>query len=234
MTLNTFLTTISILLLAGCTGYRDANNSSNYSAFSGGFSDRKIGNGIYEIDVASAVNVVVSKSSVERVWDKRAKELCLGDFQKYKFMIDANINNKVTDIATQVTFTYYRLYATGYAVCNNSGLSQNEAIFLIETPSRLKAEKEARLNAVSSEDIERGCSNLKDVDQLESVGEVLFKRQLYQEAMSCFLNIYNIEKESPKKVDIYKRLGVMYEMGLGVDVDMDKATYWYKMAGFNQ
>jgi tetratricopeptide (TPR) repeat protein len=222
-------------LFAGCTAYHDANNSRNYSAFSGGFSDKKIDNGIYEIDVASAVNVVVSKSSVERVWDKRAKELCLGDFQKYKFKIDENINNKVTDITTQVTFKYYRLHAEGYAICNNGRLAYDEAISVIETPARLKAEKEARLNAFSSEDIERGCSSdLKDIDQLESVGEVLFKRQLYQDAMRCFLNIYNIEKESPKKVDIYKKLGVMYEMGLGVEVDTEQASYWYKLAGFNQ
>jgi TPR repeat protein len=49
--------------------------------------------------------------------------------------------------------------------------------------------------------------------------------------MACFLSIYEKDKNRLAKVEVYTQIGLMYEIGLGVQQNMKKAMQWYNLAG---
>jgi len=70
-----------------------------------------------------------------------------------------------------------------------------------------------------------------DIDGLEQLGNHFLEAQMYQEAMACYLEVYQRDEQTLARKEVYQRLGLMHEIGLGVAVDMEAAMRWYRLGG---
>lgn len=127
---------------------------------------------------------------------------------------------------------YYVTRASGYAVCSSFNGTYGEALDVIKAPiklaeQQLQIQKEQLLGLM-----EGGCdATTMDLDTLENVGNEFFNKKLYTEAMTCYLGVYVKDLNKLAKAEVYNRIGLMYELGLGVQESMEKAMQWYKLAG---
>jgi len=226
---NGALVVLAIFVLSSCATYRNANED-GYSVVTGGYSDEKIEDGVFRISSESGVSPVEQKLGVTRVWKRRAKELCLDEYKEIKFevnIIDQGFNYMDLDI-----IGYYVTRASGYAICSSFNGTHDEALDVINAPMKL-AEKQRQVQKEKLLSLmEAGCdSTSMDLDTLENIGDGFFEHELYSEAMTCYLGVYEKDKSELTKVEVYYHIGLIYELGLGVQESMEKAMQWYKLAG---
>jgi hypothetical protein len=62
-------------------------------------------------------------------------------------------------------------------------------------------------------------------------GKTFLNKNAYPQARICFLNVLKQKQGSMFSKEAYFYLGLMYELGLGVDRDMGLAKDWYSKAG---
>jgi tetratricopeptide (TPR) repeat protein len=197
---------------------------------SGGYTDNKIQDGIYRINAESGVSPIGQESSVTRVWNKRASELCQGEYKQSDFKV--NVIDQGFTYMNQGNIGYYVTRASGYAVCSNFNGTFSEALDQIKAPiqlltKELKLKREQLLSKM-----EGGCDAQKmDLQTLENIGNEFYKTKLYKEAMVCYLGVYEKDKNVLSKSEVYNRIGLIYELGLGVEENMEEAKRWYRLAG---
>ncbi|WP_444922946.1 SEL1-like repeat protein [Microbulbifer sp. DLAB2-AF] len=220
---------IALFLLSSCSTYRSANET-GYSVVSGGYTDKKLEDGIFLVNAESGVSPISQKSGVTRTWTKRANELCLGEYKVSDFEVKT-IDQGGTYMS-QGLIGYYVTIASGYAICSSYKGTYDEALAVINAPSKLteqqlEAKRELLLSKTNGD-----CGTKKmDVDALEKAGNEFYEVQLYKEALSCYLEVYEKDKKELTKTEIYYRIGLMYELGLGVKVSIKEAKKWYKLSG---
>lgn len=218
-----------LFLVSSCATYRNANED-GYSVLSGGYTDNEIQDGIFRINAESGVSPVGQESSVTKVWHRRAKDLCQGGYKQSDLEVDV-IDQGFTYM-NQGLIGYYVTRASGYAVCSSFNGTFDDALDVIKAPKKalsqqLKIERELLLS-----EMEGGCDvQNMSIDDLENMGNEFFKLNLYKEAITCYLGVYEKDKNILAKVEIYNRLGLIYELGLGVQANMEKAKQWYSLSG---
>jgi hypothetical protein len=220
---------VALVLVSSCATYRNANEA-GFSVVSGGYTDDKIHDGIFRIAAESGVSPVGQESSVTKVWHRRANELCLGEYKQSEF--DVNVIDQGFTYMNQGVIGYYVTRASGYAICSSFNGTYEEALDVINAPMKLAAQQLQVKKEQLLKEMEGGCDTKKmDRDTLEAVGDEFFKTKLYTEAMTCYLGVYEKDKNQHAKTEVYYRIGFMYELGLGVQESMEIAKKWYKLAG---
>jgi hypothetical protein len=156
---------ILVLLLSSCATYRNANND-GYSVVSGGYTDTKIDEGIYKINVESGVSPVAHKSSVTKIWNRRAKDLCLGTYNDSDFEV-AVIDQGFTYMS-QGNIGYFVTRASGYAICSSFSGNYDQALDIIKAPVKLIALQHKIDKEILMSQVESGCdASAMDIDTLE-------------------------------------------------------------------
>lgn len=129
----------------------------------------------------------------------------------------------------------YNATISGYVVCDSSGLTLQQAKdYIAEQQAAAKRKIEesriAELKALGGDD----CTSTMPGTSAETYfrrAKALMALQRYKDARACFLTVQELEKDSIYHNESCETLGLMYEIGLGVDKDMETAREWYRKAG---
>ena len=72
----------------------------------------------------------------------------------------------------------------------------------------------------------QGCKQKSKANdsKIYQTAVILFKNKKYSDSLRCFLKIANTS-DTPH--DKYKYLALIYDVGLGIEEDPEKSTYWY-------
>lgn len=76
---------LSMIILTSCSSYRNANID-GFSVLGGGFTDRRVTEGLYYVEVRSGVSPISNLGGVEKNWQKRATDLCTGEFDVFDYV----------------------------------------------------------------------------------------------------------------------------------------------------
>ncbi len=222
--LKHYLLLLVIMTLTACTSYRDINTEGQ-SFWLGGYTNKKLDEGLFKITVESGTAPIVYKIKVFNMWNRRAKELCDESYQAIYFNVKA----------ISPTFTnngYVITRATGYAKCNSFNGDLAKAKQIIQLPESVVASKLIIQNEQLTSSTDGGCNfNTMPLEKLEQKGDAFYQVRNYKDAMVCFLSVYKLDKKSLNKKHVYQRIGLMYELGYGVEKNIAKARRWYKLAG---
>ncbi|WP_076540387.1 SEL1-like repeat protein [Shewanella sp. UCD-KL21] len=218
---------LAIITLASCASYRDANID-GYSVINGGFTDRKVMDGLFYVEVHGGSSAISNLSSVAKNWKKRAAELCAGEFQKFEYQA-LDVKQPYSYYSPNaLTIDYYVSQASGYAVCATYDGEMTEINNLISGRS-------TEINkAIETETLflKKGCDDTtQSIVDLENAGVSLFKEKKYLAAKNIFYCVYQKDEYTLTQKKSYEILGTMNELGLGMDKDMKQAMFWYQKAG---
>lgn len=218
---------IALTTLVSCASYRDANTE-GYSVINGGFTDQKIMEGLFYIEVQSGTSAISNLNTVEKNWKKRATELCTGEYHEFQYSAVDSQQPYSYNSSSGLGINYYISKAYGYAVCPTYDGNMSEISNLV---SGYSTEKEQAFE-VSTQFQHQSCvTPIENIEELENAGVVLFKEKSYSKAQEIFLCIYQQDKDQLTQRKSYETLGTMHELGLGVEKDMQQAMFWYQKAG---
>ena len=114
-------------------------------------------------------------------------------------------------------------------------MSRDDAVKYLNDLSAME-EKEQVL-AQKNELAELGgsnCSGKEDgvtADIYYRRGKLLMDLNEYKAAMSCFMQVQVLEHDTSVYRDSCSEIGMMYELGWGVEKDLLVSKIWYKKAG---
>lgn len=102
--------------------------------------------------------------------------------------------------------------------------------------ARLVAEREAKVRRLELKQVNSvDCRITAEKEPSNEIflrrGKDFFKSDAYSAAKTCFLNVQKDEKNSRHFKEACYYLGMMYELGKGVDQDWGVAKSWYSKAG---
>ena len=110
------------LYISGCsTSYHNINED-GVSLLGGGFIDDKIADGVYRIVAKTNFAPWTNFSAANKTFDRRAKELCVGEFTKF-LMVESEYDHA----PSMGEVGYVISQVTGYAHCENSTLTLEQA-----------------------------------------------------------------------------------------------------------
>lgn len=207
---------IFMVLLAGCS--MSTQNMPKHDVLMGA-KERKVGYHVESIadelyKIAYTTPTLTAFDPFDDAWgmlDKKAEGLC----GVKTFTLSQRHERKWTD---------YRpgWLKTVSAMVDCSGIAQKK--FSAQQISQKKNEREKYKKLAS----EHSCLNGNELNLDMSVYQYamgLYKSGVYPAAMQCFLAALDSD---PENTEAYRYIGMMYEFGYGVEVDIEKAKEWYK------
>ena len=196
------------------------------------FTDNKITENIYWIVVQSGVSPISSEGSVRNVWLKRVDELCRGEFKEFEYGLELTEEPTFPDPLTGFYMDQFRTLGKGYAICGEFNGTFEDAILEIRAPREMLEKKHHAEKALIDAHSVTGCGETAlTADEYEALGNAYYKLDQFENAAQCFQNVYVVDKEKLAKTDVYNTLGLMFELGQGVEKNMDIALFWYGLAG---
>lgn len=119
-------TVASTLLLCGCASTHNLNTD-GHNLLGGGYRESQVHKGIFEIYTATNWAPWVNTSGARESWRARAKELC--GSEKFR---ELEVSEGSFDQMPAIFLVRYIVtHRHGYAVCESSGLSDDEALTFI-------------------------------------------------------------------------------------------------------
>jgi len=220
--------------LAACASTHDLDKDvSNPSG--GGFSTEEIAPGFFRLYARSNNARIATARAARRTWDYRAAQLCGQNAYR-----DLSVTESL--IRGPYVFSYRTyLYAStreGYLICNSSGLSDEEAKRLLVEKTR--AENEARVRRIEARLSEYDPVECKSEAQDKSpehyftMGKEYWQVTKYDVAMSCFQKVQSMVSEGLAFREACFHIGMMYELGQGVERNETIAKHWYRKSGYLQ
>jgi hypothetical protein len=217
---------------AGCSSTHDLKRD-GFNGFGGGFSDEEIRPGLYKLVAIGNVAPWPSFSAAKGTWQGRADKLCgPGAYQEIVEDQQPGLRGyALTFVQPGVVLSLprYNTSIRGYVLCNSSGMTREDAIQYL---SGLEA------TAYATELAELGGSNCSSADpqqpsaeRLLRRGKLLMSKSEYGPAMQCLLAAQAVERDGEVHREACSSIALMYELGWGVEKDMQTAMSWYKKAG---
>lgn len=184
--------------------------------------------GLYYVEVQSGVSPLSNLGSVEKNWQRRATDLCVGEFEVFNYVAFDAKQPFSYNSSGGLVYDYYISKAYGYAICptySGSIADVNEAVNGQEMDESVSI-------ALKDPLLSQNCDeSILPLQKLEEAGVVLFKEKSYLQARDIFLCVYHKDKQELTQEETYKTLATIYELGLGVEKDMQQAMFWYQKSG---
>jgi tetratricopeptide (TPR) repeat protein len=226
-----------VLVMGGCA------SSHNYrldgaNPLGGGFSDRELKPGFYELLARSNAAPWASFDAARATWTKRAHQLC-GD-QGFLEIVQSEDSGRSGTMPSYVRgqvfdLPRYNTSIAGYVLCKSAGITLDEAHqYLNEIRAAAATE---RLNSFKAQLANLGGSNCSEVDPAVTAetyfqrGKVLIALNQYDAAMRCLQKALEGEKDTYIYRESCFLIATMYELGWGVGKNMETASMWRKKAG---
>jgi tetratricopeptide (TPR) repeat protein len=205
------LSILAMLFVSGCSvpiskmpGHMVGDNKSRRSI---GFEKRVIAPNLYHLSyTVPAISVMDSYANTWKKWYLKAQQICDNE----SFQTNDKYERKWTD-----SFPGWLQTVSAEIDCTGNAkgdMQKNEVMVATKEKEELKQIA-----------IEPVCQNAFDSD-LYSLAERFYKYSYYKEAMTCFLKIIEVD---PQNSNAILHIGMMYEFGYGVEVDIDTAKSWY-------
>ncbi|TMN89511.1 hypothetical protein CWB73_01145 [Pseudoalteromonas phenolica] len=118
---------IFVTLLGGCASSYHNIDLEGESALGGGFRDKKIAEGMYKIMAKTNFAPWLNYSAAHKTFNRRAKELCDGDYQ-----ILRTTESQSEHMETEGLAKYIISKVDGYVLCENTLTSKEEAKRLLK------------------------------------------------------------------------------------------------------
>lgn len=233
-----FSSILCVALISGCASTHNLRTD-GLSAFGGGFYEEELAGGLYRIVAKSNMSVWPNFAAARSTWGIRADQLC-GKDSYASFDVDvidgrARAFPLVVSPGVVIPAANYNATLSGYILCNSSSLTiQDARNFIREQPIRAKE----RATEVLLKDLDllgggncaQGQSDLS-VENYFHRGKVLYSLERYLEAKTCFLHAQERDVDSFYYKQACEMLGLMYEVGMGVEKNLSTAHGWYRKAG---
>ena len=240
MHLRTYWACIVIVLapLAACSSSHNFKTD-GHSMFGGGFADEEIQPGLNEMTATGNFAPWPSFGAAAGTWKTRADQLCgKGAHLEIVMNRDAVYRAEVstyTGLGKVISLPKFNATMSGYVLCNSSSMTRSDAIKYLEELPVIRA-KEFALNQKVELDLLGGgnCASNNDDDSAETYyrrGKILMELNDYKSAMLCFLQSQERESNTNVYRESCSSIGMMYELGWGIDKDIPTAKAWYKKAG---
>ena len=113
---------LAVLLISGCAGSYHNINKNGESALGGGFRDTNIADGLYFIISKTNFAPWTNFDAAQKTFDRRAKELCAGDYT----VIDTK-RDQFEHTQSQGAAKYIISRIEGHVHCKSSELTLEEA-----------------------------------------------------------------------------------------------------------
>jgi hypothetical protein len=221
-----FLLLISILFSA-CASHRDASKH-GYNAWGGGYQTTKLGADLYLITANSNMSPFINYSSAHKSIKKQATILCGEKPFELHNVHEKNFQSippfgEIPYITSQVTANIY---------CAEEG-SDTFSVAMKKISAQNKADIENRkISILVNEKIISDCLDTKPVDTVKIASEIanLKAAGRYQEAIACHNKIISQSQDKELITQSLLDMSLMYELGLGVDINLQKAEEYSDLA----
>jgi hypothetical protein len=209
-----------VLLLSSCVSNRDANEH-GYNAMGGGYKVTKLGSDIYEVTVNSNFGPFVNYGSPSKVLNKQAKELC-GDIM---FELHNKRENHFESIPPFGEIPYITSQVKANVYCKGQH-AESFSMVMKQLAKQQEIEIKNRQNSVViDKQTVSGCVEGKIIDEAKLASEIENLKQAgrYEEVMNCHKKIITSSENKELIAQSLLDMSLMYELGLGVDIDLNKA-----------
>ena len=112
----------AVLLLTGCSASYHNINKNGESALGGGFRDKEVANGVHFIIAKTNFAPWTNFDAAQKTFDRRAKELCGGDYTTLDMKKD-----QFEQVQTQGAAKYIISRIEGHVHCKSSTISVEDA-----------------------------------------------------------------------------------------------------------
>ncbi|MFI4939631.1 MAG: hypothetical protein ACHP7O_04705 [Burkholderiales bacterium] len=235
------LIAITVAALAGCSSAHNLNTDGS-NPWGGGFRDQEIKPGFYRLTATGNVTIWPSFGAAIGTWRGRADQLC--GTNAYQEIVEGqsegyrgNLQSYIYKYGT-VDLPKYNTSIWGYILCNASGTTPEEAVNYLNEIEAANIQAQIARTKEELEELEKlggsGC-NVSDAsttaENFLRRGKILSSIEDYQSAMKCFMQIQEMGKDTNIYRESCSAIGLMYELGQGVEKDLPEAKRWYKKAG---
>jgi TPR repeat protein len=231
--------TAAIATLAfGCASTHNLRTD-GFNPLGGGFTEKELRPGLYEMMATSNFAPWANLGAAQATWKARADQLC-GKEAYEEFFISASATERgqrITFIMGRHAigpFLYVNTTITGYLLCKSSDITLEEAVKYVGDSIEAAAKDisdslERELNELGGADCAKRAADISS-DTYFRRGKVLVGLNRYESAMQCLLRVQDGEERTPVYRESCSLIGTMYELGWGVEQNVEVAVEWYKKA----
>lgn len=227
---------IAFIFQIGCSSTCNLNTED--CLWHGGFADQEMLPGLYRLTSNAIMTPWPSFGAAKSTWKARAEQLCgKNAYQEIVTEKDPGLHGSIDVVVGQsyLPVPEYNTRISGYILCNSSNMSREEAIkYLNDLPVAQAKEEELRLDKeleeLGGEDCDKEGINA-DAENFYQRGKILMNLNNYKPAMTCLVRAQEIAKDKNIFADSCSSIGMMYELGWGVEKNTSIANEWYRKAG---
>lgn len=247
MTLRIWLTPIlyvsAVLTIGGCASTHNLKTDGANIFGGGGFIGEELRPGLYRMSARSNMAIWPSFAAASETWKIRADQLC-GKNAYENFETTQSDGRGVTVpilvptrgiVVERGLAQTYNATMSGYVLCTSAHMTIPEAKDFLHAQQVIAQQEASEALRVELEQL--GGDNCAQPESGVS-GETYFRRGKvltslgrYSDAKACYFLAQQVEKDSYFYRESCQSLGLMYEIGLGVESDMQAAREWYRKAG---
>lgn len=228
---------LGITALAGCASTHNLK-ADGINILGGGFIEEELQPGFFRMSATSNTALWASTDGAAETWKKRADHLCGKDAYVNIDTFNSQ-DSRLSPVSLRhgvvVWGSASNATISGYVLCNSSRMTVGDATDFLKNRQAV-AERQVS-ESLKTELDELGGDNCAEA-QPGVLPETYFRRgkkllalQRYSDARSCFILTQELEKGTHFSKESCISLGFMYEIGLGVEKDIQKAQEWYRKAG---
>lgn len=228
------------LVLGGCSSTHNLKTDGN-NLLGGGFYEEELRPGLFKLTARSNQSLWPNLKAARETWTLRAEQLC--GKQAYESFDATFLEGQGSTVPVVIPgggvigAPNYNATISGYLVCTSSGLTIAGAKHFLrqqELDARRRIEKThlQDLSELGGEDCFQAAPGISS--------EIYFRRakalralEQYPKAKACYFLAQQIEKDTSSFYyrESCEALGLMYELGYGVEKDLQAAREWYRKAG---
>ncbi len=181
-----------------------------------------------------------SFSAAIATWENRADQLCgKGAYQEILSDRDNGYRGEesvyVVALNGMLRYSKYNATISGFILCDSSPMKPEQAYNYVDNLPALLAKEAADGNRAELDRLGGGeCSeNAPKVlaDNYFKRGIILVSLGEHKAAMACLMMAQEVEKDTLVYRDACTQISMMYELGWGVDKDIEMSKAWLKKAG---
>lgn len=206
------------LLTTSCSSYRNISEEGD-GLMGGGYVTTKLDEGLYRVTAKSNNAPIVNYSAAYKTLNRQAEDLCGVEGFELHSVSESNFEH----IPRFGEFKYIISQVRADVFCKNSPKTYES--IMLAAQERDRAEKEKRMAIPVDENLVGKCVDANGLDESRIIIEAgnLKSKGRYTEAAACYQNIISNSQNSDLISQSYLNLSMMYELGQGVDIDIDKA-----------
>jgi tetratricopeptide (TPR) repeat protein len=228
----------ALIVLGGCSSTHNLKTDGN-NPLGGGFADEELQPGLYQLTARGNMAPWPSFGAAKTTWERRAEQLCgKGAYQEILEARDAGLRGETLvylNPGQMVLLPKYNAAISGYILCNSSAMTPEQAIKYVNDIPAIAAKEASDRNKSELEKLGGSeCSESAPKVTAETYfgrGKILVAMNDYKAAMACLMRAQEEEKDTQVYRDSCTQIATMYELGWGVDKDIEMSKAWLKKAG---